>query len=151
MTEFKVPLIPRQVERFWQKVDRSGGTDACWPWLAFVNEDGYGQMQIGNRSGRYQSLRAHQMAYLLIVGPYPDGLTLDHTCRQPRCCNPAHLEPVTKSTNVQRSIPFRIVVLGPIAHGTEKGYAAHRRRSELPCTPCRGGHAEYVRNRRLVS
>lgn len=32
----------------------------------------------------------------------PEGLELDHTCKNPRCCNPDHLEPVTNQINVYR-------------------------------------------------
>ncbi|MGH9151353.1 MAG: HNH endonuclease [Acidimicrobiales bacterium] len=32
----------------------------------------------------------------------PEGLTLDHLCRDRRCVNPAHLEPVTVAENLRR-------------------------------------------------
>ena len=51
--------------------------------------------------------RMHQLAYRLLVGPVPAGLELDHLCRDRRCFNPEHLEPVTRSVNVLRGIPFR--------------------------------------------
>lgn len=34
------------ISRFWRKVDRSGGTNACWTWLAYKNRYGYGQIRI---------------------------------------------------------------------------------------------------------
>jgi hypothetical protein len=45
---------------------------------------------------------AHVFAYVLLVGPIPEGLHLDHLCRVRRCVNPAHLEPVTPGENVRR-------------------------------------------------
>ena len=86
-------------DRFWSKVDRTD-QDGCWPWLAYTNGDGYGVFNIDNRT----PVRAHRVAYELLVGPIPDGLTLDHLCRNWACCNPAHLEPVPNRTNVLRGI-----------------------------------------------
>jgi hypothetical protein len=42
---------------------------------------------------------AHRAAYTLLVAPIPDGLTIDHLCRNTSCVNPAHLEPVTQREN----------------------------------------------------
>src|SRR5690606_34245639 len=44
----------------------------------------------------------HRVAYEAFVGPIPDGLVLDHLCRQRTCCNPGHLEPVTRWENTLR-------------------------------------------------
>lgn len=46
----------------------------------------------------------HRVVYELVVGPIPDGMQLDHLCRQRACCNPDHLEPVTCLVNVRRGI-----------------------------------------------
>lgn len=59
---------------------------------------GYGQVV---RSGRPRL--AHRMSYELFVGPIPEGLDLDHLCRNRPCCNPEHLEPVTRRENLMRS------------------------------------------------
>lgn len=90
--------IPRKrtaEERFWPKVDRRGDSE-CWPWLAYLNRNGYGQFVGGGE------VLAHRFAYVLLVGPIPTGLTLDHLCFNPGCVNPAHLEPVTRSENAKR-------------------------------------------------
>ena len=42
------------------------------------------------------------MAYIYAVGEIPDGLSIDHLCRNRRCCNPAHLEAVTNRENLLR-------------------------------------------------
>lgn len=67
----------------------------CWVWIGAKHNAGYGQY------GRPARL-AHRMSYEAHVGPIPDGLTLDHLCRNRLCVNPAHLEPVTLPTNVLR-------------------------------------------------
>jgi hypothetical protein len=50
---------------------------------------------------------AHRLAYTLTYGPVPKGLDLDHLCRVPRCINPEHLEPVTRSENKLRGFEAR--------------------------------------------
>lgn len=74
----------------------------CWQWTASKNQYGYGQFYIDGFM-----LRAHRAAYELIEGPIPDGLELDHLCKNRGCINPAHLDPVTHRENVQRASPRR--------------------------------------------
>ena len=99
----------RRNKRFWDKVNRSGTSGACWPWTGYLQSNGYGTFGVtGTRL-------AHRIAYELIVGPVPDGLVLDHLCHTAdpscadtdeclhrRCCNPEHLEPVTRRENIAR-------------------------------------------------
>lgn len=80
--------IPAEtIERFWSKVDRTGGPDACWPWT--------GHLAARNRYGRVRAngvrLMAHRLAFILKVGRIPDGMSVCHRCDNPPCCNPAHL------------------------------------------------------------
>jgi hypothetical protein len=82
-------------DRFWPKVNK---TSECWLWTAAVSKTGYGKFGIG-----YRTRGAHRVAYELIVGPIPEGLTLDHLCRTPLCVNPAHLEPVPIAENIRRA------------------------------------------------
>jgi len=90
-------------ERFWAKVE-GGDIDSCWIWIARVRPDGYGSfMMDGGRGTRY----AHRIAYEWLRGPVPEGLQLDHLCRQRSCVNPWHLEPVTPMVNVHRSTRTR--------------------------------------------
>lgn len=110
---------PDDDERFWSRVDRSGGPDACWPWTArAVKRGGYGDFQLRGR--RY---RASRYAYQLTHGPIPPGLVICHRCDNPPCVNPAHLYSGTQSDNerdkhrrrgqvlVELAIAFPILVL----------------------------------------
>lgn len=69
----------------------------CWLWQKSRNDQGYGQLHF---DGALRS--AHIVSYQVFVGPVPDGLTLDHTCRNTSCINPDHLEPVTMRENILR-------------------------------------------------
>ena len=72
--------------------------DDCWEWTSFKDEDGYGGVWLNGRTAR-----AHRVMYELLVGPIPDGLQLDHLCRNKACVRPDHLEPVTLAENVRRA------------------------------------------------
>ncbi|HEV8574747.1 MAG TPA: HNH endonuclease signature motif containing protein [Dehalococcoidia bacterium] len=70
----------------------------CWLFIGGDNTyNGYGRLRINGK--RY---RAHRLSYELHVGPIPDGLVPDHTCRVRICINPAHIEIVTSVVNVMR-------------------------------------------------
>lgn len=79
-------------------VDRSKGVEHCWVWKKGKNPLGYGQLRLS----RTEKVQAHRYVYELIKGPIPEGLELDHLCRNRACCNPEHLEPVTHRINILR-------------------------------------------------
>lgn len=69
----------------------------CWIWTGALSSSGYGSI---SKDKRIRS--AHSAAYEFFVGSVPDGLELDHLCHTKLCCNPQHLEPVTRSENLLR-------------------------------------------------
>ena len=74
-------------------------TEDCWEWRgsAHGSDRRYGGFTL---NGRRQY--AHRVAYQLFVGPIPEGLELDHLCRNRWCVRPDHLEPVTHQENMRR-------------------------------------------------
>jgi hypothetical protein len=93
-------------DRFWSKVDRSGGDGACWPWLGAKNQCGYGVFLVATRHTGLdiRFTVAHRVSWILGGGVVPDGLVMDHLCRNRRCVNPAHLEVTTQRENTRRGL-----------------------------------------------
>ncbi len=93
------------MERIWEKtipIPECG----CYVFLGCLTEGGYGQ--IGRGPGGGMEL-VHRVAYEILVGPIPEGLTIDHKCRVRSCWRTDHLEPVTHRVNVLRGIsPFAL-------------------------------------------
>jgi len=71
----------------------------CWEWPGSKDGKGYGSFRLHRKV-----IMAHRCAYELWVGPIPQGLVIDHLCRNTSCVNPAHLEPVTIYENCRRGI-----------------------------------------------
>jgi hypothetical protein len=89
----KRPVLPRLMK--WVEPDPDTG---CWNWTGAKDRHGYGRISIRPDGTKF----THRVAYELLIGPIPQGLSLDHLCRNTSCCNPAHLEPVTHAENVRR-------------------------------------------------
>lgn len=74
----------------------------CWTWTGRITK-GYGE-HIYREGGRKRYIGAHRAVYLASGREIPDGLQLDHLCRNTVCVNPEHLEPVTGKENVRRAM-----------------------------------------------
>jgi hypothetical protein len=70
----------------------------CWNWTGAISAGSYGSIYY---EGRMQ--KAHRVMWRLERDEIPDGMDLDHLCRNRLCINPDHLEPVTRSENLRRS------------------------------------------------
>ncbi len=82
--------------------ERIEKTSTCWLWTGGVTSTGYGSLRLNGKL-RY----AHRHAYELANGSIPEGLVVDHLCRNRLCVNPEHLEPVTLAENTRRgAAPF---------------------------------------------
>lgn len=85
--------LPERIER---KIEKSGN---CWTWSAAKTGEGYGGVWLNGRM-----VLAHRAVFEALEGPIPDGMTLDHLCRNRACVNPQHLEVVTRGANVLRGV-----------------------------------------------
>ncbi|WP_369811150.1 HNH endonuclease signature motif containing protein [Hymenobacter mellowenesis] len=90
-------MIRSVEERFWEKVVIR--QEGCWKWLAATTKGGYGRFKVG----KFLAM-AHKVSYQFINGPIPEGLLVRHTCDNPTCVNPAHLELGTQKDNMQDRI-----------------------------------------------
>lgn len=89
-----MPAAKRWVERR-EELLKVPDTDECVPFRGRIKPNGYGM--IGQQY-------AHRLSYETHVGPIPEGLEIDHLCRNRACINFRHLEPVTHSENALRGL-----------------------------------------------
>jgi hypothetical protein len=85
------PTLAERLDLYVEK------TESCWLWIAGRTTTGYGQIQHNGRKWK-----AHRLVYTILRGAIPEGLELDHLCRNRLCVNPNHLEPVTTRENLLR-------------------------------------------------
>ena len=95
-----IPKRPSPEERFAAYIQAGG--DGCHEWSGPLQAGGYGWFRIGRRV----RVLAHRYAYEMARGPIPDGLVIDHLCRNRRCVNPEHMEPVTNMENLRRGLGY---------------------------------------------
>lgn len=113
-------------ERFWNKVNKLPGDDACWEWTANTYRDGYGQLKVDGRP-----VSAHRLAYTWATGRLPINAHVLHTCDNPRCVNYNHLVLGTNLANMQDKVAKGRQAYGEAhgrAHLTERSVREIRRR-----------------------
>lgn len=128
------------IVRFNEKV--AAGENGCVVWAGGLNGAGYGQFYIGRTSyDQTGKGYAHRWAYEHFVGPIPDGLVIDHLCRNRRCVNPYHLDPVTQRENLMRgdspSSEFAITLFCPAGHMYDaRNTYTHPHKGYRACRTC---------------
>jgi hypothetical protein len=131
-------------DRAMRHVELSAG---CWRWTGALTSAGYGHVNVGG--GKYRM--AHVLIYEEVLGPIPDGLELDHLCRNHACVRPDHLEAVTHLENVRRGRagwPEAARTRCPRGHAYDEDNTKYYRGMRY-CRACRPAHdaARYARSR----
>ena len=134
--------------RVWNRVCLGYGGE-CWVWLGAMAQHGY---------GLYNHRYAHIVLWEIHNGPVPDGLELDHLCRNRRCVNPRHLEPVTHRENILRGASPKAVTwrTGICGRGHEPDWIHNKRTGKRCCRECtqlanRAFYARHGERRRAAS
>jgi hypothetical protein len=116
----------------------AGHSSPCLEWVGALNL-GYGWVSY---QGKPQL--AHRLAYEFAIGAIPEGLVIDHLCRNRKCINPAHLEAVTLAVNTRRAHPDYVtddMAVCPHGHPLEPGYVIPASNGSRRCARCTYGES----------
>jgi hypothetical protein len=114
----------------------------CWNFKSVPSPNGYCHIRFNGKTKQ-----AHREVYELFLGKIKDGLQIDHICRNRRCVNPDHLEPVTTKENIARGVNGRSKVAcinGHLLSGDNVRF-----RTNSGWRKCRTCEREHQRKRRL--
>jgi hypothetical protein len=120
-------------------------------WTGARNAQGYAYFKLNGKT-----VRAHCLAYQDFNGSVPEGLDLDHLCRNRSCVNPDHLEPVTHTENIRRgdTVAARNAAKTHCSNGHELSpdnvYRAPLRPNQRVCRKCLAVHLKERRRRRRL-
>ena len=121
--------------------------EACWTVPQKLTAQGYVRVDIKGKR-----ILLHRLTYETFIGKIPEGLVIDHLCKEPSCCNPKHLEAVTQAENIRRGdtgLYQKIKTHCPKGHEYNKENTFYRKNGRQ-CKVCRRIKCrEYMRNKRL--
>lgn len=97
------------------------------PGFGHENGDGYVRIIDKPRPRGGQYVMRHRWFWELFNGPIPEGMELDHLCKNRRCCNHEHLELITRTdhaitTNKERYEDTIALGVKLLRGGKPKGY-----------------------------
>lgn len=143
-SSFSFPLS----DAVMSQVKRKGN---CLVWTGPLNNKGYGQIYLDGRTRV-----VHRVVYEAVMGRIPEGMELDHLCRNPPCVFPSHLEPVTHRENIRRGknrgSRFGAAAINANKDTCKRGHAfsvltVWGGRSRRVCYVCRNGRERLARRR----
>lgn len=114
-------ITQKNLYRFWDKVLF---TTDCWEWQRGLDKDGYGQLTINTKK-----IKPHRFSYELYKGKIPEGLEIDHLCRNRKCVNPNHLELVTHQENIKRGDKTNLGLYNKVKTHCKRGHEFNKENS----------------------
>lgn len=113
-----------------QRIERDLNT-GCWNWKLSVGSHGYGNAY----NGKTVTV-AHRLSYEAFKGSIPEGKQLDHLCKNRRCVNPDHLEPVSQAINIRRQFGGT-EDLSLCPNGHDRSHSFYDSEGSFRCRICR--------------
>jgi hypothetical protein len=92
------PMVISIDARYEQKIDRTGGPDACHPWTGARNGEGFAMFGVD-----YKMLAAHRWAYIRYVGPLTKQQSVRFLCDDRGCQNRQHWVAESRADSVRRT------------------------------------------------
>lgn len=108
-----------------------------------VGGSGYAQVGWQDGPGRIV-MSCHRLAWIVTHGPIPDGMTVDHLCKERRCVNVDHMRLLSNFENARRTYG-RDWPLGECARGHSNEHLGPiNAGAQMGCTLCYAPSPVYV-------
>lgn len=71
----------------------------CWEWIRSLDNKGYGYLEI-SKHNKTKKIFSHRYSYQAFVAIITSDMSIDHKCRNRKCCNPDHLRILSIKDNL---------------------------------------------------